>query len=279
MPKAPRNSLEYKSLDDDDSDSESEQYDVHSEQYRRSLFVQMNFVIGIGLLLLASFGLNIFFGVRLHSLGMVDGGSRWAHLKYNVPTPIYFSTEYGPAIGTEAKRDQLWNALDISTGVIAIPDHLAVQGGLPLSHRFPWDQSQGVYMLGAFHQMHCLKQIYGYISAIHKNETPKYSLYHVQHCLDALLQDVYCHADDTPWYELPPAPYDQKYAKYQVRSCKNWDQFLDWTQLYNACYKYENVTDGDGHETMHLIDHYRFCPEDSPFKTTMERYFEQQESS
>ena len=80
MPKAPRNSLEYKSLDDDDSDSESEQYDVHSEQYRRSLFVQMNFVIGIGLLLLASFGLNIFFGVRLHSLGMVDGGSRWGKL-------------------------------------------------------------------------------------------------------------------------------------------------------------------------------------------------------
>ena len=80
MPKAPRNSLGYKSLVDDDGDSESEQYDVHSEPYRQNPFVQMNWVIAIGLLLLASFGLNIFFGARLHSLGMVDSGSRWGKL-------------------------------------------------------------------------------------------------------------------------------------------------------------------------------------------------------
>ena len=52
--------------------------------------------------------------------------------------------------------DRLWNALDVSPGLIRIPDREAEQNGLPRSMRFPWDQSQGVYYLGAFHQMHCL---------------------------------------------------------------------------------------------------------------------------
>ena len=79
-----------------------------------------------------------------------------AHLVYDVPTPIYSSTEYGPAIGTEAERDQRWAAIDFSEGIIALPDHLALQYGLPLSERFPWDQTQGVYLLGAHHGIHCL---------------------------------------------------------------------------------------------------------------------------
>ena len=49
-----------------------------------------------------------------------------AHLEYNVPTPIYFSTEYGPAIGTEQERNLLWEALDISDGVITISDAITL---------------------------------------------------------------------------------------------------------------------------------------------------------
>lgn len=73
-----------------------------------------------------------------------------------MPTPIYASTEYGPAIGTVEERDRLWNALDISPGAVLLSDESAMNNGLPLSQRFPWDQSQGVYLLGAYHQIHCL---------------------------------------------------------------------------------------------------------------------------
>lgn len=69
------------------------------------------------------------------------------------------STEYGPAIGTSEDRDRLWAAIDISPGVLAFPDTYARMHGLPRSQRFPWDQEQGVYLLGAYHSIHCLVSI------------------------------------------------------------------------------------------------------------------------
>ena len=79
-----------------------------------------------------------------------------AGLVRNVPVPIYSSTEYGPAVGTQEDRDVLWGALDISPGTIVLSDEYAAQNGLPRSQRFPWDRSKGIYIIGAFHQMHCL---------------------------------------------------------------------------------------------------------------------------
>ena len=79
-----------------------------------------------------------------------------AHLVRNVTVPIYASTKYGPAISTPEELDDLWGALDVSLGLIRLPDEWAEGQGLPRSLRFPWDQSQGMYYLGAFHQMHCL---------------------------------------------------------------------------------------------------------------------------
>ena len=79
-----------------------------------------------------------------------------AGLVRNVSVPIYSSTEYGPAVGTQEERDALWGALDISPGTIALSDEFAAQNGLPRSQRFPWDESKGTYIIGAFHQMHCL---------------------------------------------------------------------------------------------------------------------------
>lgn len=79
-----------------------------------------------------------------------------AGLVRNVSVPIYSSTEYGPAVGTQEERDALWGALDISPGTIALSDEYAAQNGLPRSQRFPWDESKGTYIIGAFHQMHCL---------------------------------------------------------------------------------------------------------------------------
>ena len=73
-----------------------------------------------------------------------------------MPTPIYGSAEYGPVIGTETERDRRWEALDISEGIIAMPDRVALNYDLPLSERFPWDQTKGVYLLEAHHNIHCL---------------------------------------------------------------------------------------------------------------------------
>ena len=79
-----------------------------------------------------------------------------AKLSYDTEVPIYASTQYGPLIGTPEDRDILWDQLDVNEGVIALADEYADSVGLPYSQRFPWNQTQGVYLLGAFHQMHCL---------------------------------------------------------------------------------------------------------------------------
>ncbi|KAH8660812.1 hypothetical protein BGZ60DRAFT_381676, partial [Tricladium varicosporioides] len=171
--------------------------------------------------------------------------------------------------------DKLWYQLDVSPGIIRLSDEYAKANGLPLSQRFPWDQSQGVYFLGAFHQMHCLKQIYEWTTAQKKGTETVVAYHHVLHCLDTLLQDVMCHADDTPWYELPPAPYREKYARFQSRQCKDWGALLKWSEENSACYHYTVMGEDGRPKAAHPFEHYQFCPKDSPFTPTMEQYFKE----
>lgn len=228
-----------------------------------------------------------------------------AGLVRNVSVPIYSSTEYGPAVGTQEERDALWGALDISPGTIALSDDFAAQNGLPRSQRFPWDESKGIYIIGAFHQMHCLVcppfpssiaatttkelltteltrpqiKIQKFTSAAHRGvpQEDDHLYHHVEHCLDSLLQDIYCHADDTPWFELPPKHLRDGYDPYQTRQCKNWDQLVGWAGGYNACYRDVNVTDAEGVEVESEHEHYTFCPEGSEYVTEMERYYREHE--
>ena len=230
----------------------------------------------------------------VHDLRMQPAG-----LVRNESVPIYSSTEYGPAVGTQEERDALWGALDISPGTIALSDEFAAQNGLPRSQRFPWDETKGTYIIGAFHQMHCLVsptfpptltvreiqsdcqtqiKIQRFTSAAQRGAPQEDHLYHhVEHCLDSLLQDVYCHADDTPWFELPPKQFREGYDLFQTRQCRNWDQLVQWAAGYNSCYKDENVTDVNGVEVKSEYEHYTFCPEGSEYIPEMERYYEEHE--
>lgn len=56
----------------------------------------------------------------------------------------------------KTKTDQAWNSIDFSAGMIAIDDKEAAELGLPRSQRFPWDDSKGIYLLNAYHNLHCL---------------------------------------------------------------------------------------------------------------------------
>ncbi|RDL32062.1 uncharacterized protein BP5553_09464 [Venustampulla echinocandica] len=228
----------------------------------------------LGFCLLVSVALNV---DLLHQTLSGEKGrqnlSNWAHLTRNVTTPIYASTQYGPSISTPEELDRLWGELDVSPGLIRISDKWADANGLPRSTRFPWDNTQGMYYLGAFHQMHCLKEIYTLISSQGKGIPSKTSYEHLLHCMDTLLQDVMCHADDTPWYQLPPQPYRENYAKFQTRQCKDWQALLRWAEERGACFQYD-VLDADGKPVEDIFEHYRFCPEGSPYIPAMESYFE-----
>jgi len=96
---------------------------------------------------------------------------------------------------------------------------------------------------------------------------------HVLHCMDSFLQNVMCDADDLPWYQLPPQPYRQKYARVQTRQCKSWQGLLDWAEEHNACFQ-NDVYDENGEPVKNEFEKYRFCPEGSPYTPVMESYFE-----
>lgn len=246
---------------------------------RRCYQIRLSTAI-FALMLVISLSCNAFFllptqtSANFGASSVPPQGTHWAGLIRNVSVPIYSSTEYGPAVGTQEERDALWGALDISPGTIALSDEFAAQNGLPRSQRFPWDQSKGIYILGAFHQMHCLIKIQKFTSAAHRGAPQEDHLYHhVEHCLDSLLQDVYCHADDTPWFELPPKPFREGYDPFQTRQCRDWDQLVGWAKGYDACYRDVNVTDGRGRAVQSEFEHYTFCPEGSEYVGEMERYY------
>ena len=119
------------------------------------------------------------------------------------------------------------------------------------------------------------KRIYKFASDTHKGRTSSLSYEHILHCLDSMLQSVYCHADDTPWMQLPPQPYRKKYADYQTRHCKSWDKLMDWARQYNACYQNENIKDSNGVPTDDAFEHFKYCPQGSPHIPQMEKFFAQ----
>lgn len=67
-----------------------------------------------------------------------------------------YSTGYGPEVTNHSLLDERWEAIDINPGVVALSDEWAVEHNLAPTQRFPWDASKGVYLLTAFHTLHCL---------------------------------------------------------------------------------------------------------------------------
>ncbi len=79
-----------------------------------------------------------------------------AKLKFNVPTPLLWHTDYNGKDQDHA--NQLWDALgaEIDTGFIAVTDQWAAANDLLEAQRFPWDTGKGIYLVNGQHNLHCL---------------------------------------------------------------------------------------------------------------------------
>ena len=51
---------------------------------------------------------------------------------------------------------RLWEKADTGPGAVALPDDFVQEKGLPVSQRFVWDDSKGLYLLNGYHSLHCL---------------------------------------------------------------------------------------------------------------------------
>jgi hypothetical protein len=50
---------------------------------------------------------------------------------------------------------------------------------------------------------------------------------------------------------------------------------MTWARQYNACYKKDNIVDMNGLPTYDAFEHFKYCPEGSPYTLTMEKFFAQ----
>lgn len=84
---------------------------------------------------------------------------------------------------------------------------------------------------------------------------------HVFHCVDALRQDIICHADDTPLYTT--GSKEPVVGPGQSRQCRDWNAMDEWAMQYNGCFSYVNETASS--EDFPEILRWVHCPEGSPY--------------
>ena len=69
---------------------------------------------------------------------------------------FHWHTEYSPKDQNHTKSDLLWEQILPSHGFVAIDRQWAEEHQWPVSMYLPSDHGKGVYLLEAYHQLHCL---------------------------------------------------------------------------------------------------------------------------
>jgi hypothetical protein len=79
-----------------------------------------------------------------------------ASLVRNTPIPFVLYSNFVDE--DRAIADEAWKSpdLDPATGVVALPNEISESMDLPPAQRWPWDHSKGIYLLNAYHNLHCL---------------------------------------------------------------------------------------------------------------------------
>lgn len=93
--------------------------------------------------------------------------------------------------------------------------------------------------------------------------------HHVIHCLDQLLADVMCNADDSLRVTTPDNQPNT--AVGQQRICRDWDALRQWTLKNPACWRYGQPEVEDTKPNQ--LPRMRYCAEGSPELDRVREYF------
>lgn len=175
-----------------------------------------------------------------------------------------YSTGYGADIENHTLLRERWNSLSIDDGIVAIDNDWAEERNLGKGQPFPWDDSKSLYLITAFHSLHCAVNVGQLLYELHHGLPPTIETSHALHCLDHWRTDAMCEADD---YPLPTglSQYMKPGPRGQARTCRNWDQLVAWTKEHNACYGHitnDEVKFGKEHSQ---LERFTSCPPDSPY--------------
>ncbi|KAH9909713.1 hypothetical protein F4778DRAFT_10344 [Xylariomycetidae sp. FL2044] len=163
---------------------------------------------------------------------------------------LWWNTAYSP--GNRSDADGLWDEINPAHGIVSVDRAWAAARGWPLTGYHPDDKTKAVYLLEAYHMLHCLRIMrLTFWEAMDGKPFTYQPGPHVDHCFDAMRQYVQCNADNTPLYSFG----DHTAGDGQLHKCKNWDQLRVWAAERSACYR-------DSVEDIPFKDHFGFCRED-----------------
>ncbi|KAI1266569.1 hypothetical protein F5Y18DRAFT_361089 [Xylariaceae sp. FL1019] len=241
------------------SDPESSFQRNHGKPTRLMLFI---------VLLSVSISFNIALGVNhVQKSDARQSLSPYAHLPRNVPIKYNSHSTFGLGSTTEEQRAIAWESLDLSAGEISLETGWANAHNLPESAPFLWDEGRQIYLLNAHHSLHCMRKIRRAIVLYNYNRPQLDSYTHLVHCMDHLMQNIICEADDTPFYTSITSNITTGLG--QTRMCRSWDRLTQWAEDNTACFAYINETQG----VDDIIERFRYCPRGSPLLGPMRRYF------
>ena len=196
----------------------------------------------------------------------VDHSYRSVPLPFDSASPLTESTVYGdtkpiwtrydwwspyssPRASEAAAVDRAWDAILPAHGVVAVDRAWASAQQLPDTIRLPSDDSKGVYIVDAYHQLHCLTIMRRTFYEMARGEPLSHAATHTNHCFDSLRQYVMCGSPgDTLLYSWGR----NITGDGQRRQCRDWRRLRDWAKEHTACYK-------DTEHPVPVLQHFGHC--------------------
>ncbi|KAF2115246.1 hypothetical protein BDV96DRAFT_599609 [Lophiotrema nucula] len=257
-------SYEYTLLSPEQGEEGSIKHRNKSRWLSRALRGALYLVIGSSLLLNV-FQLMLWLPHKRADVLGDQSVTAYAQLSWNTPGKFEHNGIYDNENSTVT--EEAWDSLRYDLGSIALADEYVNSVGLPKAQRFPWDYSKGLYFLNGYHGIHCLKILRLTLKELFEGKnTTTFHQGHSNHCLEALLQDTLCFADDTPRYTAemhPGRPGDG-----QQRVCRDWKKLEAFAQTHTSCWR-----DINPNESIDTLLRYRYCPPGSPYLERIHKIF------
>lgn len=100
---------------------------------------------------------NFFVWSRAATAATYDSDSELFQGQYSREVEFRWTGNYTPSTPAEASRaDELWNAFDPTFGIVALSRDDARAAGVPETRPLVSDPTKGVFMIQAYHLMHCV---------------------------------------------------------------------------------------------------------------------------
>ncbi|KAF1972739.1 hypothetical protein BU23DRAFT_554921 [Bimuria novae-zelandiae CBS 107.79] len=147
-----------------------------------------------------------------------------------VSRTIYAHSKY--MSDDEEVASKAWDEILAGHGVIALDADNVAEKNLPPSVPLPDDSGSFMYVIEAYHAMHCAKVIREHYILLEQGRAWNWSRSHDMHCFDALRQYIMCNIDDTILWTTG----HRETGHGQEKKCNDWNALRDYAESESANY-------------------------------------------